>query len=311
MTYRRGFHGNRSAATISAVPTPLSQRLGLTALRLLPRNLLSRAAGAFASLRWPGPLQRAEIRAFGRLAGVDFTEVRDPLESFGSLQEFFTRALREGARPIDPASDAFVAPCDGAWGQSGRVERGLLLQLKGRPYSLGALLGDNTLATAFDGGTFATFYLSPRDYHRFHAPCRMRVRSAVYLPGTLWPVNRAGVEGIDGLFAQNERICAFSEALDGDGAPLPGRLVLVAVGATMVGKVRLVFDTLSTNVRGAELTRCEYAPPVELAPGAEWGRFEFGSTIVAVATPGLVALDTQPLGTPLRLGRRIGTLPGR
>lgn len=279
---------------------PLSQRFGLAALRLLPRNLLSRLAGRLASVRLPAPLQRAESRIFGRLTGIDFTEARDPLESFGSLQELFTRALRDGVRPIDPAPDAFVAPCDGAWGQSGQVEGGMLLQLKGRPYSLGALLGDDQAALGFEGGAFATFYLSPRDYHRFHTPCPMQIGSAVYVPGTLWPVHRAAVEGIDALFAQNERICAFSN--------VPGPLVLVAVGATMVGKVRVSFDDLSTNVRGSGRVRRSYSPPITLARGEEWGRFEFGSTLVAVAAPGLLELEAQPVGTPLRLGRRIGRL---
>jgi len=289
---------------------PVSLRLGLAVVRLLPRNLVSRLAGKVAGWRWPGPLRRAQIRAFGRLAGVDFTEVRDPIESFPSLQAFFTRALVEGVRPIDPAPDSFVAPCDAVWGQSGRVEDGTLLQVKGRPYSLGALLGAESEAERFEGGTYATFYLSPRDYHRFHTPYRLRIGRAAYLPGTLWPVNRAGVEGIDGLFAQNERICAFAELLSEDGQALPGQLAMVAVGAVMVGKIKVTFDDLETNLAGRSAETRSYEPAVEFDKGEEWGRFEFGSTIVIVATPGLVDLDLQPSGTPLRLGRRIGALVG-
>jgi phosphatidylserine decarboxylase len=286
-----------------------SDRLALGALRRLPLHALSRLAGRAAGLHLPGPLQRAEIRAFGAAVGVDFDEVRDPIGSFASLQSFFTRALVDGARPVDPAPDALVAPCDGAWGSSGRVEGGSLLQLKGRPYSLGALLGEDALASGYEGGAFATFYLSPRDYHRFHAPCDLRVRRAVYIPGTLWPVNRLGVEGVDALFAQNERICVFA-AVGEAGADAGGPLCVVAVGATLVGGIRMVFDdTLASNEADRCAARREYPGGGHaLAKGAELGRFEFGSTLVLVAAPGLLELDAPEAGTPLRLGRRIGTL---
>jgi phosphatidylserine decarboxylase len=282
----------------------LAGRIALGALGRLPLHLASRAAGRLAALRLPGPLQRAEIRLFGAAAGVDFGEAA-PLESYASLQAFFTRALLRGARPIDPAPDALVSPCDGSWGASGRVERGTLLQVKGRPYSLGALLARETAAPAFEGGVYATFYLAPRDYHRFHAPCDLRFVRARYVPGTLWPVNPLGVEGIDGLFAQNERICAHAETRHG------GALALVAVGATLVGKVRVAFDDLATNLAGSGRVERYYADGGHpFAKGDEWGRFEFGSTIVLVAAAGVARLDARPPGSPLRLGARIGTLLG-
>jgi phosphatidylserine decarboxylase len=299
-------------------------RLLIALLRPLPRNALSRLAGRLASLRLPQPLQRWLILGFARVFGVDLEEVRDPLESFPSVQAFFTRALAEGRRPIDEAPDALVAPCDGAWGEAGRVEGGLVLQLKGRPYSLAQLLGDEEAARAFEGGRYATFYLSPRDYHRIHAPCAVKVEALRYLPGSLWPVNRAGLEEIEGLFAQNERICAFMEPLAGGhgqgngpgrgegpgrGRGNEGRLCLVAVGATMVGKVRLTFADLSTNNPAAAPALRPYgAGGPCLAKGEEWGRFEFGSTIVLLAAPGLLELETRPPGEPLVLGRRIGHL---
>ena len=278
-------------------------RIALSALRLLPRNLISRAAGRFAAAHLPRALVRAEIAAFAHAVGVDLTEVRDPLESFSSLQEFFTRALREGVRPVDPARDALVSPCDGAFGECGIVRDGQLFQLKGRPYGLRELLGSGEDAARFDGGHYATLYLSPRDYHRFHAPCAARVERVTYLPGTLWPVNRIGLEGVDGLFAQNERICAFMRAAPGDAF-----LCLVAVGATLVGKVRVRFDALETNLPSAREIRRSYPGGVELAKAEEWGRFEFGSTLVLLAEPGRVQLDSPLPGTPVRLGERIGQL---
>ena len=282
-----------------------SSRLVIDAMRVLPKAGISRLAGKVATARLPRPLLAAGIRAFGGLFGVDFSEAREPVGSFASFQEFFTRELRDGVRPIDPAPDAFVSPCDGVWGASGEIRDGTLLQLKGREYSLAALLGGEREAAAFEGGAFATLYLSPRDYHRFHAPCDVEVVSARYLPGTLWPVNRLGLEGIDGLFSQNERICAWMRLAGTDGAP---GLCLVAVGATLVGSVRVAFDDLTTNVPGAAITTRSYEPPVAYARGAEWGRFEFGSTIVLLAAPSVVALDLAQSGTPLRLGTRIGAL---
>ena len=287
------------------MPGSLGTRVALSALRMLPRNLISRGAGRLAALRLPRALRQPVCRAFGRSVGVDFDEVRDPLDSFPTLQAFFTRALRDGARPLDPAPEALLAPCDGAWGVAGTVTDGLLLQVKGRPYRLAALLGSADDARAYEGGCFATFYLSPRDYHRFHTPCALRVVAARAIPGSLWPVNRLGVEHVDGLFAENERLCAFFDVAPPGG----GSLCIVAVGATMVGKIRIGFDALETNLPGTRIRERRYgAEGPRLARGGEWGRFEFGSTLVLVAAPGVLDLEAQPAGTALRLGRRIGTL---
>ena len=280
--------------------------LALEALRLLPRNAMSRMAGRLTALRLPRPLVRAEIAVFAAAVGIDLSEVRDPLDSFESLQAFFIRALRDGARPIDPAPDALVAPCDGAWGESGTIRGGQLLQVKGRPYSLADLLDSKDDADQLEGGSFATFYLAPRDYHRFHAPCDAAVVRARYVAGTLWPVNRIGLDGVDGLFAQNERIAVQLRAR-ANGAPL----WIVAVGATMVGKVRVRFDGLETNLRDARGEERLYASEIALAKGEEWGHFEFGSTLVLAAGASALELDAQPTGKPLRLGRRIGTLRPR
>jgi phosphatidylserine decarboxylase len=276
----------------------------MSALRLLPTHALSRAVGRAASVRLPRALRAPVYRAFARAVGADLDEVRDPLDSYAALQDFFTRALRAGARPIDRDPAAFVAPCDGAWGASGRIAGGALLQVKGRPYSLAALLGDEAAAKALEGGWFATFYLAPRDYHRFHAPCDGFVSRAAYLPGALWPVNAIGVAHVPNLFAENERICAFVR-LGEEGRE---SLALVAVGATLVGKVHVTFDTLTTHSRDRAPRRSHYDPARQLVKGAEWGRFEFGSTIVVATAPGVVDLAPRPPGAPLRLGERIGTL---
>ncbi len=275
----------------------------LTALRAVPQHVVSHLAGWAAARRLPPALRQPVVRGFGRLVGVDFGEVRDPLSSFDSLQAFFTRALRDGVRPVDEAPDALVSPCDGSWGCAGAVEGGQLLQVKGRAYSLARLLGDPPAAGEFDRGTYATLYLAPRDYHRFHAPCTARARRVVYLPGALWPVNRLGREGIGDLFAVNERLCVYL-SLGASAADL----CLVAVGATLVGKIRLLFDSLTTNIRGGAAIERRYPEGVALSKGQECGRFEFGSTIVLLAKPGAATIEPKPPGTPVRLGQRIGTV---
>jgi phosphatidylserine decarboxylase len=276
------------------------RRTLLLFLWLLPKNLVSKVGGWIASIRWPGPLLRLQLRSYAWTWSVNMDEVRDPLTSFRSMQEFFVRQLKPGARPIDPAADAFVSPCDGAWGASGTVEAGQLLQVKGRPYSLGELLGSEEEAALYEGGAFATLYLSPKDYHRYHSPCDAQVTHSRYLPGTLWPVNKAGVYGVPGLFAQNERIVSTFQVGE-------HRLAYIPVGATVVGKVHLAYSELTTNVRGGRREE-QHDPPVALAKGDEVGQFCFGSTVVMVATPGLLELDEQPPDTPCVLGRRIGTL---
>jgi phosphatidylserine decarboxylase len=282
----------------------LARTLVLSALRRLPIHALSRAAGRAASVRLPAPLRAPACRAFARAVGADLAEVRDPLASFATLQDFFTRALRSGARAIDPDPAAVVAPCDGRWGAAGQIADGTLLQLKGRPYSLAELLGDEAAAKSFEGGWYATFYLAPRDYHRFHAPCDGFVSRAVYLPGSLWPVNAIGLANVPNLFAENERICAFVRLREN----AQESLALVAVGATLVGKVHVTFDTLTTNTRDRTPRWRHYQSPPRLVKGAEWGRFEFGSTLVLAAAPGSLVLAPEQPGARLRLGERIGTL---
>ncbi len=285
------------------VSAAASRRALIEVLRVLPRNGLSRAAGWAAGIPLPGRLQAMEIAAFARLCGADLSEVEQPIEAFRTLQEFFARSLRPGARAIDADADSFVAPCDGAWGESGVIEGGRLCQIKGRTYGLASLLGDGVRPTDYEGGVYATFYLAPRDYHRFHTPCAVRIVAARHIAGTLWPVNRAGLEGIENLFARNERIVAYARA----GAAERPPLCMVAVGAVIVGKIRLVFDDLTSNT-GVDGSHRVYDPPISLAKGVEWGRFELGSTIVLIAPPGMVELESEMPGSAVRLGMRIGTL---
>jgi phosphatidylserine decarboxylase len=281
-------------------------------LTILPRNALSRGAGWLASIPLPGPIQRAEIRLFARLAGVDLSEAAEPIEAYRTVNDFFTRRLRAGVRPLAAAEDALVSPCDGAWGQSGRVEGGTLLQIKGRAYRVADLLCDAEMADRYEGGHYATFYLSPRDYHRFHTPAAGTIRRIDHCPGSLWPVNAIGLQGVDRLFARNERLCAYLELLLPPDGESPPTLAMVAVGAMMVGSVRLSFDPLRTNVPGARLQRRELGREgPRFARGEEWGHFRFGSTIVLLTPPGAIEPEFRPSGHPVRLGERIGRIRGQ
>jgi len=316
----------------SAAPLRGLRRALFVLLTLLPKNAMSRAMGRVTAMRLPGPIQRAEIRLFAALAGVAIEEARDDVADFASLQQFFTRALRPGARPLEGDDNTLVSPCDGAWGESGTIESGTMMQVKGRAYRVADLLCDEDLAAAYEGGRYATFYLSPRDYHRFHTPTAGRITRVEYIPGALWPVNSIGLLGVDGLFAQNERLCAYLElgpsALDlgpgalelspvegagvqsGDSGPgsSPG-IAMIAVGATMVGSVRLTFDEMRTNVANARPERRDFAANAPtFARGEEWGTFEFGSTIVMLTPPGEIELDSRATGTALRLGEAIGSV---
>ena len=172
---------------------------------LLPQHTLSRLTGALASSRLTF-LKNWLITRFIAAFGVDMREAAEPdPRAYANFNAFFTRALREGARPVDMAAQAIVSPADGAVSQAGGISAGRILQAKGRSYSVAELLADDAEATDFEGGSFATIYLSPRDYHRVHMPFGGLLRECVYVPGDLYSVNQTTAENIDGLFARNER----------------------------------------------------------------------------------------------------------
>jgi phosphatidylserine decarboxylase len=285
----------------------------LRVLARVPQGAFSRAFGHLADLPLPRPLRRPLLGGFARLVGADPSEAADPLEAFPSLNQFFTRTLRAGARswPGDPRVAA--SPVDGTAGQVGRIERGRAIQAKGRLYSLESLLDEAGMAERFEGGAFVTLYLSPRDYHRIHAPCDGAVSHARHIPGALMPVNVAAVLHVPELFARNERLLCY---LDG---PL-GRVAVVAVGAYNVGRISAAFDpgwnappgkqAWVTNRRGLQAETRRYDPPVRLRQGDELMTFHLGSTVVLVFEPGRVELSASLRPeTPVRLGMELGRAP--
>jgi phosphatidylserine decarboxylase len=275
-------------------------RATLALLERLPQAALSRSFGRLADLRIPRPLRRIVLSRFARATGIDVAEAERPIAEYTSLNDFFVRRLRAGVRvwPHDPATAA--SPADGITGQHGTITGGRLIQAKGRDYTVADLLVDEAEARRFEGGTFLTIYLSPRHYHRLHAPCDGTIPFARYVPGALLPVNAAAVVHIAALFPRNERvICAID-------API-GRCVLVAIGAYNVGRISTAFDVAwaghgrAVSNRGRPAETRHYHPPLPVVQGEEIMAFHLGSTIVLLFEPGPCLTAPQP-GTEIRLG---------
>jgi phosphatidylserine decarboxylase len=275
----------------------------LALMRLLPKSALSRAVGTLTRLPAPAPVHRAAMRAFARAYRVDMAEAERSFDGYGRFSDFFSRGLRPGARAVDPDPHSVVSPVDGVVSQSGVLSRGSCLQAKGISFPIERLLDDAELAARFAlGGAYATLYLSPRDYHRVHAPVGGAVVSSRYLRGELWPVNPTTVRGRDALFCLNERLITVLDT----GL---GHCAVVKVGATCVGRIRAAYDDRLTHAGQAEGLRI-YSPPRPVERGAELGRFEMGSTVILLFEPGRVVWEDWLVpGAVVRMGQRIGGAP--
>ena len=284
--------------------TDVSNRLAVTPQYLMPKRAITVFAGMVANWRG-GPVTRAIIRKFVDTYRVDMSEAADPrIESYATFNDFFTRALREGARPI--ADAPLVCPVDAAISQFGPIEHDQLFQAKGHSYSTRALVGgDQQLAHQFEHGHFATLYLAPKDYHRIHMPCAGRLLRMIYIPGDLFSVNPLTARHVPSLFARNERVvCVFETA--------HGPFVNVLVGATIVGSVATVWHGVVNPPRTRGIREWRYdSQDIRLAQGAEMGRFLLGSTIVMLFPRNVVTFhpDWQP-SRPVRLGEAMATVAG-
>jgi phosphatidylserine decarboxylase len=279
----------------------MDDRLFIAALRVVPKNALSRLVGALTRWRAPRAVREASMKAFARRYGIELGD-SPGLDAYRTFGEFFARPLRPGLRPIAEGERVVVSPVDGALSEAGVAEGGRLVQAKGIAYTAEALLADGELARRLHGGAYATIYLSPRDYHRIHFPLGGRVLGWRYVPGRLWPVNPASVRTVPGLFTVNERLVTVLET------PV-GRCAIVAVGATVVGRVRASYDPTipHTNVRGGRPARRDYETPIPVAKGQELGAFEMGSTVILLFERGRVRLDGGVVaGARVRVGERIG-----
>ena len=277
----------------------MSDSLAVLPQYLLPKKALTVFAGKVASAqggRWTTRL----IRWFVKRYQVNMDEAANPdIASYASFNEFFTRPLKAGARPLAKAD--YICPVDGAISQCGRIEADQIFQAKGHEYSTTALVGgDAALAAQFQDGEFATIYLSPKDYHRIHMPCDGTLTRMVYVPGDLFSVNPTTARGVPGLFARNERVvCVFDTA--------HGPLVLTLVGATIVGSMATTWHGVVNPPRSGQINEWRYVDgKIELRQGEEMGRFLLGSTVVMLFPAGAMALNPQWIGgKPVRLGEKM------
>lgn len=269
---------------------------------LLPQQLLSRLVGRLAECRTPW-LKNLLIRRFISHYQVDMCEAvaSDP-EDYANFNAFFTRALRDGARPISDQPQHIACPADGAISQLGRIHDGRIFQAKGQDYSLAALLGgDEALTEEFRDGNFATIYLSPRDYHRVHMPITGTLRSMTYVPGKLFSVNTTTAENVHSLFARNERaVCVF----DTEAGPM----AMILVGAMIVAGIETVWSgQIAPPPR--RITTHNYQqqqPAPTLEKGAEMGRFKLGSTVILLFGKEQIDwLEQFEAQTPTRLGETL------
>lgn len=278
--------------------------------RFLPQHALS--AGVYRLMRcrtrW---VKNGLIRGIGRAAGVNFDEAKSANPGdYACFNDFFTRELKPGARPLDPDPLALLSPCDGRVSEAGWLNGDRLLQAKGTEYTAAALLADEQVSRQLQGGAFFTIYLSPRDYHRVHMPLAGRLTKMIHVPGKLFSVAPYTVRQIPGLFALNERVVCLFESDYGPFAQ-------VLVGAMLVGSMSTVWSGEVTPSDNRSVRTWDYTDQgPNFERGAEMGRFNMGSTVITVLPPGMVEKQTQwPAGgEPVRLGQRLAALnprPGR
>jgi len=278
-------------------------RLAVLPQYLLPKQALTQLAGKFANAQL-GWLTTAVIRRFVARYQVNMQEAANPdLTSYASFNEFFTRPLRQDVRPL--ADTDFICPVDGAISQLGAIEHDNIFQAKDHSYTTTALLGgDAELAEQFKNGSFATLYLSPKDYHRIHMPCTGHLRRMIYVPGELFSVNPTTARGVPGLFARNERVvCVFQGK--------HGSFVLTLVGATIVGSMSTVWHGKINPPRSSHIRDWHYEKEhITLQKGEEMGRFLLGSTVVMLFPENTLNFNSQwsPDGK-IRMGETMGSKP--
>lgn len=269
--------------------------------RLLPQHALSRLVGRLACARRPLWLRNTIIRAFVRRYDVDLSEAERPIpEAYASFNAFFTRAFKPGVRPL--CASGIACPADGAISECGEIDGERILQAKGRSYTLEALLAGNLQRVAqFREGSFATIYLSPRDYHRVHMPLDGQLRASSYVPGDLFSVNGTTAQAIDGLFARNERHISYFDTPRGP-------MAMVLVGAMIVAGIETVWagQVAPQRRRVQSWDHSDTPKPILLERGAEMGRFMLGSTVILLFPPGSVQWNEDCVaGAPVRMGQQL------
>jgi phosphatidylserine decarboxylase len=285
-----------------------AERVARSAWRITPQRALSQIIGWGATRPLPGAVRAGFLRRFARQYGIDVSEAEKPLEQYSGLQEFFTRRLRPEARPLPAEGDRVVSPADGTVIETGAVQAGRLHDAKGAGFTLADLLADAESARRLDGGSYLGTYLSPRDYHRVHAPAGGRVVAWHHVPGRLFPVNDRSVAREPGLFSKNER---FVTLIEGEA----GLCAVVMVAAVGVGHITASYDpevaTHGNGFSNGEVRHKRFSDPVPIARGQELGVFNLGSTTIIVFEAKRVSLDPRPPGSVIRMGEAIGRVRPR
>jgi len=270
---------------------------------LLPHRLLSRLVHAFMRIRL-APVKNLQIAIVGGLAGVDWSEARlQDAADFVTFNDFFTRELADGVRPLDPHPQALLSPSDGRISQCGRITTDRIIQAKGHHYGIRALLANDPACAEFNNGFFHTIYLSPRDYHRVHMPVDGKLLRTIHVPGRLFSVSPATVRQVPNLFARNERVISVFETTHGP-------MALVLVGAMLVSSIETVWAGVITPPYGRKVTHGDWSRrDIVLQRGQEMGRFNMGSTVIVLLPPGAVSsLEDFGPGDAVLMGQKLGRL---
>jgi phosphatidylserine decarboxylase len=280
----------------------MNEQTFMKLMQILPKSALSSLVGLATRVPAPAPVHRAAMKAFAKAYKIDMEEAEHSFERYSTFAEFFTRGLKPGLRPVDAGEKVVVSPVDGRVSQVGYAEHGRCLQAKGIEYTVDELLGDKAAAEPFHGGAWTTLYLSPRDYHRIHAPLGGMITGYAYIPGEFWPVNPASVKNKKSLFCVNERLVTYLDTV-------AGKCAVVKVGATCVSRIKAAYDEVLTH-DGKPGKVHKYDAHMQVEKGGELGRFEMGSTVILLFEPKRVkwADSLQPEAV-VRLGQRIGEIP--
>ena len=268
-------------------------------LWILPRNSFNRLCGLVADAKIPRFFLTLLIRLFSWKYGVNLEEASKNVSEYKNFNEFFTRKLLPDVRNLDPDIEAVLSPVDGIIGESGVINNEKLIQAKGLEYRLADLLRDSEKSKLYDGGIFITIYLAPYNYHRIHSMVSGEVSQFCYIPGDLWTVSPIGVHHVPELFARNERLITFFETDKGECA-------IVKIGATVVGRIRVVYNDITSNRFGATFQKSVLEPPFMVERGDEVGLFELGSTVICLFPPGQIVLNDLKIDQEILLGQAIG-----
>lgn len=268
---------------------------------LLPKQLLTAMFGWLASKQL-GMVTTTMIKCFSKLYKINLDEAKyDKAEDYKTFNDFFARELEDGERPIDDAENSVVMPADGVISQFGSIKDNTLLQAKGHIYSLESLVACHPeMIKYFSNGFYATTYLAPSNYHRFHTPCKGTLKEMIYVPGALYSVNKATTENIPNIFARNERvICLFDTEL--------GPVAQILVGATIVGSIETKWEGVVTPPRDGIMKRWTYQDgEVTVQKGEDMGCFKLGSTVITLFAPNSIRfIDTLKEGYIARVGQKL------